>query len=101
MTHSAIQIPDNSFKSQLFVLDQPGYLSWLRTEDSHVLRVVSHQHQRSSIILTSNKLPTEKLAVFDDHAIANAILDRRACHNGAPSMKGDSYQLRPRSQGSE
>lgn len=85
-----------SRKSQLLVIDEVGYLPLSRAEANYLFQVVSQRYERSSLILTFNKSFTEWPAVFGDHAMATAILDRLFHHAQVFSIKGNSYRLRER-----
>ncbi len=83
-------------KSQLLVVDEVGYTPLTRAEANYLFQVVTARYERSSLILTSNKAVTEWPELFNDHAIATAILDRILHHAHVFSIKGNSYRLRER-----
>jgi DNA replication protein DnaC len=55
---------------------------------------VSHRHERSSTVITSNKSFTDWQELFGDAVIATAILDRLLYHCGVINIKGHRYRLR-------
>ena len=60
--------------------------------------LVSARYERSSIILTSNKVFGEWGEFLGDTVIASAILDRPLHHSHVLNIRGESYRLREKRQ---
>lgn len=63
-------------KSQLLVIDEVGYLPLNRSEANYLFQSVTARYKRSNLILTSIKRVSVWPDLFDDLALAMAILDR-------------------------
>jgi hypothetical protein len=61
-----------------------------------LFQLISERYERGSMILTSNKSYGEWGTIFQDNAIASAILDRLLHHSRTINIKGDSYRLKER-----
>src|SRR5258708_14898882 len=111
-------------RPQILVLDEMGYFSLDKRAAQFLFQLVSRRYQRGSIILTSNEAPCSKLrgilqsninssaasrevfdptrnksynewgAIFPDHVLASAILDRLLHHAVTVNIRGNSYRLK-------
>lgn len=80
---------------QLLILDELGYLPLDKQGGDLLFQVISARYEQSSIILTSNKVPAEWPATFNnDTALASAILDRLGHHCHSILISGKSYRTR-------
>ncbi len=81
-------------KFDLIVLDELGYLP-LDSRYTHLFfKFVNECYQYRSLIITSNKLPSQWGVYFGDESVAMPILDRLLHRSTFIKMKGDSYRLR-------
>lgn len=86
-------------RSDLFILDEVGYLPLESADASFLFEVVSKRYElRKSIILTSNKSYGQWGEIFPDTVLATALLDRLLHHATTINIRGESYRLRHRRQ---
>ncbi len=57
---------------------------------------INHIYESTSIVITTNKKPTEWAKMLDDEVIATALLDRLLFRCEIVSLTGDSYRLKNR-----
>jgi DNA replication protein DnaC len=80
----------------LLILDDFG-LRPVNTQGSEDLyEIIQLRYERGSIILTSNRSPTEWGDVFGDALLASAALDRLTHHARITVMTGESYRQKSR-----
>jgi DNA replication protein DnaC len=79
---------------KVLIIDEIGYLPLSREEASLFFRLVVRRYERASLIVTSNKSFLDWGEVFNDHALATAILDRLLHHCTTLNIKGESYRLK-------
>jgi len=85
-------------KFDLIVLDELGYLP-VDSKYTHLFfRFVNECYEYRSLIVTSNKVPSQWGIYFGDESVAMAILDRLLHRSTVIKMKGDSYRLREKSE---
>ena len=53
-------------------------------------------HEHTSIIITTNKAPTEWAQTLDDEVLASALLDRLLYRCEVINLKGTSYRMENR-----
>lgn len=58
--------------------------------------LVNTMHERTSIIITTNKAPTEWATTLNDEALASALLDRLLYKCQVINLKGTSYRMENR-----
>ncbi|MBU1413727.1 IS21-like element helper ATPase IstB [Myxococcota bacterium] len=99
---------DNSWDAELrrlltpdlLIIDDFGLkpMTMIQAEDFY--EIVSERHLKGSIVITSNRPPSDWLALFPDPVMANSALDRLAHHAHHFTMKGESFRkkMRPNSQ---
>ena len=76
----------------LLVCDELGYLS-LGQQGSHLFfQVISHRHQQTSTLLTTNLPFADWGKVFDSTTVATAIADRLVHNSEVLIMGGQSYR---------
>jgi len=95
---------DNSWEAEvrkllapdLLIIDDFGLkpMTMLQAEDLY--EIVAERHLRGSIIVTSNRPPSDWLALFPDPVMANSALDRLAHNAHHIVMKGESYRKKMR-----
>lgn len=80
----------------LLILDDFGLkpMTMMQAEDFY--EVVAERHLRGSIVVTSNRPPSDWLPLFPDPVMANSALDRLSHNAHHVVMKGDSYRKRTR-----
>jgi DNA replication protein DnaC len=83
-------------KAQLIVIDEVGFLPVTNLEANLFFTFVSAMHERTSIIITSNKGFSEWAGFLGDEVITTAILDRLIYKCEVFNMSGDGYRLKHR-----
>lgn len=83
---------------QLLIIDELGYLPMAGEAGAHLFQVVSRRYQHGSIALTTNRGITEWGEIFDDTAVAAAMLDRLLHHATVVQISGPSYRMRGHQQ---
>jgi DNA replication protein DnaC len=59
--------------------------------------LINSLHEKASIIITTNKAPTEWVEILQDEVIATALLDRLLYHCDVIKLVGTSYRMENRS----
>ena len=78
----------------MLVIDEIGYLPLSHQDASLFFRLVVRRYEKASLIITSNKSFLDWGAIFNDHVLATAILDRLLHHATPLNIKGESYRLK-------
>ena len=81
-------------KPKLLVIDELGYLPLERNAAHLLFQLVNLRYERGSLLLTSNRAPSEWGEVLGDPVVATAILDRLLHHSHVVTIRGESYRLR-------
>nr|WP_309559903.1 ATP-binding protein [Bacteroides faecis] len=55
--------------------------------------MINTLHEKASLIITTNKAPTEWGKTLDDEVLASAILDRLLYHYEVIKLTGQSYRM--------
>jgi DNA replication protein DnaC len=86
-------------RADLLILDDFGLrpISAQGAEDLYEL--VHLRYERGSILLTSNRAPSEWAEVFGDNLLASAAIDRLTHHAQITCVGGESYRQRERQEG--
>jgi DNA replication protein DnaC len=58
--------------------------------------IIRQRYERGSLILTSNRAPSEWADLFGDTLLTSAALDRLTHHARLTAITGDSYRQRQR-----
>jgi DNA replication protein DnaC len=80
----------------LLILDDFGLRSFVLSGAEELYEGIRLRYEKGSILLTSNRAPTEWPAVFGDGLIASAALDRLTHHAHLTCIEGASYRQRSR-----
>ena len=81
-------------KNDCVVIDEFAYLPLDAHAGNHLYRLVNSAYERLSLVITTNKGVQEWGEMFQDQAIAQAILDRFLHHCEVFKMRGESYRLK-------
>jgi len=84
------------YKSHIVILDEVGFLPVSKIEANHLFTFVATLHEKTSIIITSNKGFSEWAGFLGDEVITTAILDRLVYRCEIFNMTGDGYRLKNR-----
>lgn len=84
------------YKSDIVIIDEVGFLPVSKVEANLLFAFVSELHEKTSIIMTSNKGFSEWADFLGDEIITTAILDRLVYHCEIFNMVGEGYRLKHR-----
>ena len=83
-------------KCDLLMIDEVGYIPLTKEAANLFFEIVSGLHEKTSICITSNKDFSQWTELFQDEALATAILDRLVYRCQVFNLKGNSYRLENR-----
>lgn len=83
-------------KSDLITIDEVGFLPVSKLEANLLFTFVAAMHEKTSLIITSNKGFTEWSGFLGDEIITTAILDRLVFKCEIFNMTGEGYRLKNR-----
>jgi len=86
-------------KVDLLILDDFGLKPMTGYGAEDMYEIIYHRYEKGSIILTSNRNPTEWGELFEDDLMASAALDRLTHHARITKISGDSYRQKHRLSG--
>ena len=78
----------------LLIIDDFGLRALSEEETSDFFEIVSSRHQTASIVLTSNRDPSEWLSMLGDPLLAQALVDRFTNNAYDLVIEGESYRTR-------
>lgn len=81
-------------RPQLLIVDEVGYLPYSPAVAHLFFQLVSRRYEKKSLVITSNRPPSEWQLIFADKMAASAILDHLLHHCTALTITGESYRLR-------
>lgn len=76
----------------LLIVDDFGLRALSATETADLFEIVTARHQTASMILTSNRDPSEWLPLFADPLLAQALVDRFTNNAYDLIIEGESYR---------
>ncbi|MCD4776923.1 MAG: IS21-like element helper ATPase IstB [Candidatus Aegiribacteria sp.] len=76
----------------LLILDDFGLVPLTSQNAEDLYEIIRERYERKSIIVTSNRAPSEWDEVFGSPLMASAALDRLTHHSHYIEMKGESYR---------
>ncbi len=85
-------------RPQLLVIDDFGLKPLPPSGSADLYDVINERYERASIVLTSNRAPSEWPDLFSDPLLANAGLDRLAHRAAVLTITGRSYRLAPHAE---
>jgi DNA replication protein DnaC len=88
-------------RPQLLVLDDFGLKPLTEPMPSDLYDVISERYEVGSILVTSNRAPSEWPELFGNPLLASAGLDRLAHHAETLVITGKSYRAQGRQKGGE
>jgi DNA replication protein DnaC len=80
----------------LLILDDFGLRPITPTGADDLYEIIRQRYERGSILLTSNRAPSEWGDLFGDALLASAALDRLTHHARITAITGESYRQRQR-----
>jgi DNA replication protein DnaC len=83
---------------EVLILDDFALQAMDATETSDFYELIVERHQRASTIVTSNRDPSEWIAVMSDPLLAESAVDRLVSTSYELVIEGESYRRRQRPQ---
>lgn len=80
-------------KPSLLIVDEIGYLPYTPDVARLFFLLVAKRYEKKSILITSNRPPSEWRLIFADATATTAVLARLMHHCTAMTIRGDSYRL--------
>ncbi|SDI62225.1 IS21-like element helper ATPase IstB [Desulfosporosinus hippei] len=84
------------YKAELIIIDEVGFLPVSKTESNLLFTFIAAMHEKTSLIITSNKGFSEWSGFLGDEVITTAILDRLIYKCEIFNMTGEGYRLKYR-----
>lgn len=81
-------------KYQLLIIDEIGYLPFSPAAAHLLFQVIARRYEKKSVMITSNRPPSEWHLIFADQAASTSLLDRILHHSTSLSILGSSYRMR-------
>lgn len=83
----------------LLIIDELGYVEFDKSAATWLFQLICQRYEHRSTIITSNKSFADWGQIFSDTTLAGALLDRLLHHSHVLNLKGESYRLRAKTQG--
>lgn len=93
VTRSAKAEYNRYLKAQLLVIDDMMMFPVEKNDANRLFHLINQLHEKSSIIITTNKSPKQWAEVLNDEVLATAMLDRILYRCEIIQLKGKSYRL--------
>lgn len=83
-------------KAHLVVIDDIMLFALDKQQAVAMFNFINHLHEKTSLIVTTNKSPEQWVDLLDDEVVATALLDRILFHCEIIRLSGKSYRLENR-----
>ena len=93
---TALRAYTRLIKADVLAIDDIMLLPIKREDAAGFFNLISMLHGKTSIIITTNKAPTEWVQALDDEVLATALLDRLLYHCEVIKFQGTSYRMENR-----
>lgn len=97
VSSSAMSAYNGYLKSDLFAVDDIMLMPMKKEEAVAFFNLINALHEKTSVIITTNKAPTEWVEVLQDEVLATALLDRLLYRCDVVKLSGSSYRMENRS----
>ena len=97
VSSSAMCAYNNILKCNLLGVDDIMLMPMKKEEAVAFFNLINALHEKASVIITTNKAPTEWVEVLQDEVLATALLDRLLFHCEVVRLSGTSYRMENRS----
>lgn len=96
LSPSAMTAYNKLLRAHLVAIDDIMLFPIKKQEATGFFNLINALHEKTSVIITTNKAPTEWAATLDDEVIATALLDRLLYRCEVIKLSGESYRLKNR-----
>lgn len=96
MSISALTTYNKWLKADLLAIDDIMLFPVKKEEAASFFNLINSLHEKTSIIITTNKAPTEWAHTLNDEVLATAIIDRLLYRCEVIKLTGTSYRLENR-----
>lgn len=90
---SAMTAYNRLLKADLVAIDDIMLFPVQVEDAAGFFNLINTLHEKASLIITTNKAPTEWAKTLDDEVLASAILDRLLYHCQVIKLSGQSYRM--------
>lgn len=90
---SAMTAYNRLLKADLVAIDDIMLFPVQKEDAAGFFNLINTLHEKASLIITTNKAPTEWAKTLDDEVLASAILDRLLYHCQVIKLSGQSYRM--------
>ena len=97
VSSSAMSTYNGYLKCNLFAVDDIMLMPMKKEEAIAFFNLINALHEKTSVIITTNKAPTEWVEVLQDEVLATALLDRLLYRCDVVKLSGSSYRMENRS----
>ena len=94
---SAMCAYNKMLKCQLLGIDDIMLMPMKKEEAVAFFNLINILHEKASVIITTNKAPTEWVSILQDEVLATALLDRLLYRCDVVKLSGTSYRMENRS----
>jgi len=92
--HTLVRLEKQLAKTDLLILDDLSYLSFLKQQSELLFQVISDRTERASLIISTNLEFSKWVEFFLDPMLTAALVDRVAHKARILNMNGESYRLK-------
>lgn len=96
MTSTALGKYNRLLKSHLIAIDDIMMFPMKKHEAVAFFNLIDHLHEKSSVIITTNKSPKQWAEVLEDEVLSTALLDRLLYRCEVVKLTGESYRMENR-----
>lgn len=97
VSSTAMNTYNSILKCQLLGIDDIMLMPMKKEEAVAFFNLINSLYEKTSVIITTNKAPTEWVEVLQDEVLATALLDRLLFHCDVVKLTGSSYRMENRS----
>lgn len=97
ISSSAMATYSKMTKCNLLAIDDIMLMPMKKEEAVAFFNLINHLHEKASVIITTNKAPTEWVSILQDEVLATALLDRILYRCDIVRLTGPSYRMENRS----
>lgn len=97
ISSSAMNAYNGVLRCNLIGIDDIMLMPMKKEEAVAFFNLVNNLHEKTSIIITTNKAPTEWVEILQDEVLAAALLDRLLYRCDVIKLTGSSYRMENRS----